>query len=418
MNPLYVAEIIIVVTTSVWVLIDAISIGIKRTPETKETGKSSLNMGAVAWFFACLLLWVIYFPLYLIKRGKHLAQTKNQKLQNNGALVVNCPSCKLAISVTPDLFGQAIACPTCQTVFPAPQMSGQTWYHGIGPTAIGYAMYAACLACIAYAFLGGSALTQQQLESQVRQNIQETFLKDPATKGIQIQGFNLIHDSGNKYKGMLTAQTDGKTETVEVDVTYDGKGFMWKIVPQTPAISPDTQTVSTPIETTPAQTDRHQADPVPVSPQPMEVQSDWNKKENDVKENGNIPFAVRTIMANPALRKQAKMQDPQMVAKTPWNYYGQVLKLSGQVAVVQDFPAGSDFGQALGGHDGADIVIVSQDQTIVELFCMKPSGKMRVGDTANLYGYPTGVTEVPNRLGGNDVHLILVGNDYDDLGAR
>jgi hypothetical protein len=35
----------------------------------------------------------------------------------------------------------------------------------------------------------------------------------------------------------------------------------------------------------------------------------------------------------------------------------------------------------------------------------------------NLYGYPTGIMDVPNRLGGNDVHLILVGNDYDILGV-
>jgi predicted RNA-binding Zn-ribbon protein involved in translation (DUF1610 family) len=32
-------------------------------------------------------------------------------------------------------------------------------------------------------------------------------------------------------------------------------------------------------------------------------------------------------------------------------------------------------------------------------------------------GYPAGVADAPNRLGGNDVHLIVVGNDYDDLGT-
>jgi len=32
--------------------------------------------------------------------------------------------------------------------------------------------------------------------------------------------------------------------------------------------------------------------------------------------------------------------------------------------------------------------------------------------------YPVGVTDVPNRLGRSDVHLILVGNDYDDLGVQ
>jgi hypothetical protein len=214
-------------------LIDAISIGIKRTPETKETGKSSLNMGAVAWFFACLLLWAIYFPLYLVKRVKHLAQIRNQNAKNDGNLIVNCPSCKLAIAVTPDLFGQRIACPTCQSEFLAPQLSRQSWYHGKAPVAIGYVVYAACLACIVFSFLGGSALTKEQLEIEVRKNIQETFLKSADTKDTQIENFNLVHESGNNYKGMLTAKTDGKTETAEVDVTYDGRTFMWKILPQT-----------------------------------------------------------------------------------------------------------------------------------------------------------------------------------------
>lgn len=334
-------------------------------------------------------------------------------------------------------------------------------------------------------------LTTEDLQAQIQESIQQTFLKDPATKGIQVQGFNLIHDSGNKYKGMLTAQTDGKTETVEVDVKYDGKGFMWKVLPQTipataPAVadaaqaqdSPEAQAAElrtcinnlrlidsskqqwalehrqtshsrptasdltpylgsggmpkcpaggvysinsvaeAPTCSIPGHVLSDTPEPATASAQSQAVQLDWNKQETDAMKNGNIPFGIRTILANPALRSKAKTQDPQMVAKTPWNYYGQVVKLSGQVGVVQDFPQGSDFGQMLGGHDGSDIVIASQDGTIVELFCMKPSGRMKVGDNVNLYGYPTGITEVPNRLGGNDVHLILIGNDYDDLGAR
>ena len=491
MNAINVIEIVFFLATSVWVLIDANILGIKKTPETKETAKSfrlaSMNMGAAGWFCGCLLLWIVFFPLYLVQRGKHLAQIRNQNLQNDGNLVVNCPSCKWATSVTPNLFGQLIACPTCRAEFVAPQISRQSWYRGTAPTAIGYVVYAAFVACIVLGVLGCfgvGAMTKEQLESEVRKSIQETFLKSADTKDVQVESFNLVHESGNKYKGMLAAKTAGNTETLEVDVTYDGRTFMWKVLPQTipataPAVADAAPTQDSPeaqaaerrtcinnlriidsskqqwalehrqsSHSRPAASDltpylgsegmpkcpaggvysiNSVADaptcsipghvltdtpaPATASAQPEAVQLDWNRQETDAMKNGNIPFGIRTILANPALRSKAKTQDPQMVAKTPWNYYGQVVKLTGQVAVVQDFPQGSDFGQMLGGHDASDIVISSQDGTIVELFCMKPSGKMRIGDRVNLYGYPTGVTEVPNRLGGNDVHLILVGND-------
>lgn len=144
------------------------------------------------------------------------------------------------------------------------------------------------------------------------------------------------------------------------------------------------------------------------------MQSDWNRQENDAMKNGNLTLAVQKILANPNLRNQATTLDPQMVAKTPYNYYGQIGKFTGTVAVVQDYPTGSD--NAIAGKESSDIVMVCSDETVVESFCMKSSGNMRVGDTVNLYGYPAGVTDVPNRLGGKDVHLIIIGNDYDDLG--
>ena len=168
-------------------------------------------------------------------------------------------------------------------------------------------------------------------------------------------------------------------------------------------------------QTAPKQAETAPDTPEPEPAQPEAVQSDWNRQENDAMKNGNVAFAVQKILAYPNLRNQATPLDQQMVAKTPYNYYGQVGEFSGVVAVVQDYPTGSD--NAIAGRESSDIVMVCSDGTIVELFCMKASGNMRVGDAVNLYGYPAGVTDVPNRLGGNDVHLIIVGNDYDDLGA-
>jgi hypothetical protein len=57
--------LIIVLATSIWVLVDAKTIGVKK-------GQISgvANMGPGGWFFVCLLLWIVGFPFYLAKRGE------------------------------------------------------------------------------------------------------------------------------------------------------------------------------------------------------------------------------------------------------------------------------------------------------------------------------------------------------------
>ena len=57
--------LLVVVGTSIWVLIDAMTIGVRKG---QISGMG--NMGPWAWFFACLLLWIIGFPFYLAKRGE------------------------------------------------------------------------------------------------------------------------------------------------------------------------------------------------------------------------------------------------------------------------------------------------------------------------------------------------------------
>lgn len=59
--------ITVVFGTSLWVLIDARNIGIKKGSTT-----GFFNMGPTGWFVACLLCWIAAFPMYLVKRREHL----------------------------------------------------------------------------------------------------------------------------------------------------------------------------------------------------------------------------------------------------------------------------------------------------------------------------------------------------------
>ncbi len=57
---------LMVLATSVWVLSDARSTGVKKG-QLKGLG----NMGPWGWSFACLLCWIVGFPLYLLMRGEY-----------------------------------------------------------------------------------------------------------------------------------------------------------------------------------------------------------------------------------------------------------------------------------------------------------------------------------------------------------
>ena len=64
--------LILVVATSLWVLFDARSIGVK-----KDVIPGFFNMGPVGWFFSCLLMWIIGFPAYIAKRGAYKQALSN-----------------------------------------------------------------------------------------------------------------------------------------------------------------------------------------------------------------------------------------------------------------------------------------------------------------------------------------------------
>jgi len=55
--------LLLTLVSSIWVFTDARNIGVKKG---LVTGLADLS--PVGWLFACLLLWIVALPLYLIKR--------------------------------------------------------------------------------------------------------------------------------------------------------------------------------------------------------------------------------------------------------------------------------------------------------------------------------------------------------------
>lgn len=67
--------IIIVLVTSIWVLFDAK----KLMNNTNIDARKSIAKYAyepMQWFGGCLIVWIVYFPLYLSKRNQYKALRK------------------------------------------------------------------------------------------------------------------------------------------------------------------------------------------------------------------------------------------------------------------------------------------------------------------------------------------------------
>ncbi|MHB1510789.1 MAG: SHOCT domain-containing protein [Acidimicrobiales bacterium] len=56
---------LVILGTSIWVAIDASRIGAR-----KGLVNGLADMGPAGWFFCCLLVWIIGFPVYLTKRSQ------------------------------------------------------------------------------------------------------------------------------------------------------------------------------------------------------------------------------------------------------------------------------------------------------------------------------------------------------------
>ncbi len=78
--------LLIIIVSAVWVYIDAKSIGAEKG---KLTGLG--NMGPLSWALCVLLLWIISFPLYLIKRSDIKAAAANEPTEK----VVDVPQSTL-----------------------------------------------------------------------------------------------------------------------------------------------------------------------------------------------------------------------------------------------------------------------------------------------------------------------------------
>jgi len=81
-----------------------------------------------------------------------------------------------------------------------------------------------------------------KLEAEVASDFQDRLKNNPETQAVQVKSVQLVHTSGNNYKGLIEAQNSGgKLFKIEIEVTCDGRNFMWKGVPPSLPASSDSE---------------------------------------------------------------------------------------------------------------------------------------------------------------------------------
>jgi len=160
--------------------------------------------------------------------------------------------------------------------------------------------------------------------------------------------------------------------------------------------------------------EQHQTVSPPEGPDPedsiSQKQSAWNTKDVNIESNGNISIAVRELKNSGDIKSRAENVPPATVMKSPWKYYGKIVKLTGEVGIAQDYPPGSDISKSFGGGEVGELVLVNEDSTFIDYINVGSTGDINVGDKAVVYGYPVGLVEVGNKLGGKTTQLVIVGN--------
>ena len=69
------------------------------------------------------------------------------------------------------------------------------------------------------------------MSENVKPLILAEWHKQPELRGTTIQDITLVHKSGNMYTGIINATINGESDRLILEITHDGKNFIWQVNP-------------------------------------------------------------------------------------------------------------------------------------------------------------------------------------------
>lgn len=100
---------LIVFSSTLWVFLDSLKIKNRLKSENIKINEENIKFyNPEVWAFLCILLWIVFFPLYLSKREKVFGLFEKKEITNKSLnKISNCTYCKKFYE------GDAIFCPNC-----------------------------------------------------------------------------------------------------------------------------------------------------------------------------------------------------------------------------------------------------------------------------------------------------------------
>ncbi|GIP58530.1 cell envelope integrity protein TolA [Paenibacillus woosongensis] len=146
---------------------------------------------------------------------------------------------------------------------------------------------------------------------------------------------------------------------------------------------------------------------ISVAAQEQDISSgDWNITDENPTTSGNILVGLEYMEKSGPLKNGSKV-DISKVFKAPWDYYGEPIAIKGYAQIVQDYPPNPD------NFLRSEIVMLTDNETIIDVLSTVPSGDIQENDLVSLTGLVIGRMEVPNAIGGTFTHLIVLTNNFE-----
>lgn len=100
--------VLLATATTIWVGLDAAGNSV-----TTDGKPYSWRNGATAWVIGCVLLWVVFFPLYMHARSKARQPKAVLPPLATGFVTFTCPHCAKTVDAPVTLAGTDGKCPHC-----------------------------------------------------------------------------------------------------------------------------------------------------------------------------------------------------------------------------------------------------------------------------------------------------------------
>lgn len=138
--------------------------------------------------------------------------------------------------------------------------------------------------------------------------------------------------------------------------------------------------------------------------------STWNTSDTSAQVNGNTWVAWREVAGQEigALRQVGRDVLLDDVQSAPWNYFGQVVAVGGQVGTIYEFAPESDWRKQTGSN-GELIYLTTIDGVAVEFVNAGPVGVTARGSFFSGWGLPVGYVAIGLANGGSVQGLRIVG---------